>query len=66
MDIASFLAGAVLGGGLGALVAWLAGRVATARVLARLDAERQGSAEKLALLAQAESRLREAFGSLSA
>jgi DNA recombination protein RmuC len=66
MDIASFLAGAVLGGGLGALVAWLAGRVATARILARLDAERQGSAEKLALLAQAESRLREAFGSLSA
>ena len=66
MDIASFLSGAVLGGGLGALVAWLAGRVATARILARLDAERQGSAEKLALLAQAESRLREAFGSLSA
>ena len=66
MDITSFLSGAVLGGGLGALVAWLAGRVATARILARLDAERQGSAEKLALLAQAESRLREAFGSLSA
>ncbi len=66
MDITSFVSGAGLGLGVGALVAWLAGRVATARVLARLEAERQGSAEKLALLAEAESRLREAFGSLSA
>ena len=66
MDILSFLSGTALGLTFGALVAWLAGRVATARVLARLEAERQGSAEKLALLAQAETRLREAFGALSA
>jgi hypothetical protein len=50
MDIASFLFGVALGLVLGGLVAWLAGRVTTARILARLDAERQGSAEKLALL----------------
>jgi DNA recombination protein RmuC len=66
MDIGSFLFGITLGGAIGALVAWLAGRVATARILVRLEAERQGSAEKLALLARAESRLREAFSSLSA
>jgi DNA recombination protein RmuC len=66
MDIGSFLFGIAFGAATGALVAWLAGRVATARILARLEAERQGSAEKLALLARAESRLREAFSSLSA
>jgi DNA recombination protein RmuC len=66
MDIASFLFGVALGLTVGGLVAWLAGRVTTARILARLDAERQASAEKLALLARAESRLREAFSSLSA
>jgi DNA recombination protein RmuC len=66
MDIASFLFGIALGLTIGGLVAWLAGRVTTARILARLDAERQGSAEKLALLAQTESKLREAFSSLSA
>jgi DNA recombination protein RmuC len=66
MDIASFLFGIALGAAMGGLVAWLAGRVATARILARLDAERQGSAEKLALLAQAEHQLRDAFSSLSA
>jgi DNA recombination protein RmuC len=66
MDIASFLFGVVLGLAMGGLVAWLAGRVTTARILARLDAERQGSAEKLALLAQTETKLREAFSSLSA
>jgi hypothetical protein len=48
MDIASFLFGIALGGVMGGLVAWLAGRVTTARILARLDAERQGSVEKLA------------------
>jgi DNA recombination protein RmuC len=56
----------VLGLALGAVVAWLAGRVTNARILARLEAERQGSAEKLAVLAQAEARLRETFGALSA
>jgi DNA recombination protein RmuC len=66
MDIASFLFGIALGGVMGGLVAWLAGRVTTARILARLDAERQGSAEKLALLSQTETKLREAFSSLSA
>ena len=66
MDIASFLFGVAIGGAIGGLVAWLAGRVTSARILARLDAERQGSAEKLALLAQTETKLREAFSSLSA
>ncbi len=66
MDIALFLFGIALGLAVGALVAWLAGRVTTARILARLEAERQGSAEKLALLAQTEAKLREAFSSLSA
>jgi hypothetical protein len=55
MDIDSFLFGAALGLAVGALVAWLAGRIATVRILARLEAERQG-----------EARLREAFGALSA
>jgi DNA recombination protein RmuC len=66
MDIASFLFGIALGLVMGGLVAWLAARVTTARILARLDAERQGAAEKLALLAQTEVKLREAFSSLSA
>jgi len=66
MDIASFLFGVAVGLMMGGLVAWLAGRVTSARILARLDAERQGSAEKLALLAQTETRLRGAFASLSA
>jgi hypothetical protein len=44
MDIASFLFGIALGLTIGGLVAWLAGQVTTARILARLDAERQGAA----------------------
>jgi DNA recombination protein RmuC len=55
MDIASFLTGAALGLAVGALVAWLAGRIGTVRILARLEAERQ-----------AEGRVRETFGALSA
>ena len=47
MDIASFLFGVALGLVMGGLVAWLAGRVTTARILARLDAERQGSVSDL-------------------
>jgi DNA recombination protein RmuC len=66
MDITSFLFGVALGLVVGGLVAWLAGRVTSARILARLDAERQGSSEKLALLAQTETKLREAFSLLSA
>ncbi len=31
---------------MGGLVAWLAGRVTSARILARLDAKRQGSARR--------------------
>jgi DNA recombination protein RmuC len=55
MDIASFLFGAALGLAVGALVAWLAARVGNARILARLEAERQ-----------AERRVRETFSALSA
>lgn len=55
MDIASFLFGAALGLATGGLIAWLAGRITTVRILARLEAERQ-----------AEGRLRETFGALSA
>ncbi len=66
MDIGSFLFGIALGLAVGGLVAWLAGRVAIARILSRLEAERQGSDEKVALLARAEHQLREAFSSLSA
>jgi DNA recombination protein RmuC len=55
MDIASFLFGAALGIAVGALVAWLAARVGNARILARLEAERQ-----------AERRVRETFSALSA
>ena len=55
MDIASFLIGGALGLAVGALVAWLAGRIGTVRIVARLEAERQ-----------AESRVRETFGALSA
>ena len=39
MDIASFLLGAALGLTVGGLVAWLAGRIANIRILARLEAE---------------------------
>jgi DNA recombination protein RmuC len=66
MDVGSFLFGITLGLAVGGLVAWLAGRVAIARILSRLEAERQGSDEKVALLARAEHQLREAFSSLSA
>ncbi|HEY7480977.1 MAG TPA: DNA recombination protein RmuC [Gemmatimonadales bacterium] len=66
MDVTSFFFGIVLGLGAGAVIAWLAGRVTTARILSRLDAERQGSAEKLALLARTEAGLRDVFASLSA
>jgi DNA recombination protein RmuC len=66
MDVTSFFFGIVLGLATGAVIAWLAGRVTTARILSRLDAERQGSAEKLALLARTEAGLRDVFASLSA
>ena len=62
MDIASFLFGLAIGG----VVAWLAGRATTARILAQLEAERQGSAGKLAVLSDAEAKLRDAFAALSA
>jgi DNA recombination protein RmuC len=57
------------GAALGALLAWLAVRTRAsaerAALGATLAAERAASDEKLALLAQAESRLREAFDALS-
>jgi DNA recombination protein RmuC len=65
MDLGTFLLGALAGGVLGALVAWLACRTATARLATELDAERRAAAAKLALLDQAEARLRDAFASLS-
>ena len=49
MDIGSFLFGIALGA-----LLHVARRPGTARILARLDAERQGAAEKIALLSQAE------------
>jgi DNA recombination protein RmuC len=63
-------AGLVLGGAaLGALVAWLAVHARAAAEIATLNAtlvaERAMNEEKLALLAQAEARLREVFDALS-
>ena len=72
---------AILAGGVGLLIGWLAASAAAARAkaqlgadlaaeraasAARLEAERRLAAEKLALLKEAETRLREAFASLSA
>ena len=66
MDLGTLLLGAIAGTVAGALVAWLAGRTAVARLVTQLDAERRATGEKLAVLEQAETKLREAFASLSA
>ena len=60
------LLGLVLGIVAGGLVAWLAARGKIARLDERAAAERRAGGEKLALLAQAETKLREAFASLAA
>ncbi|HET6577550.1 MAG TPA: DNA recombination protein RmuC [Gemmatimonadales bacterium] len=66
MDLGTFLLGTLAGIAAGALVAWLAARAGIARLATQLDAERRATGEKLALLEQAETKLREAFASLSA
>lgn len=63
-----FIAGLALGLGAAVLVFfWVRGRSAAeiADARARLDAERRAGDEKLALLQQAEARLKDAFGALS-
>ena len=51
---------------MGALVGWLAGRPATARLQAALDTERTARAAQERIWTQAEQAFREAFSSLSA
>jgi DNA recombination protein RmuC len=60
------LLGLLLGTIAGGLVAWLAARGKIARLDERAAAERRAAGEKLALLSQAEIKLREAFASLAA
>ena len=60
------LLGLLLGAIAGGLVAWLAARGKIARLDERAAAERRAAGEKLALLEQAELKLREAFASLAA
>jgi DNA recombination protein RmuC len=60
------LLGLLLGGIAGGLVTWLAARGKIARLDERAAAERRAADEKLALLAQAETKLREAFAALAA
>jgi DNA recombination protein RmuC len=60
------LPGLLLGVMAGGLVAWLAARGKIARLEERAAAERRAAGEKLALLEQAELKLREAFASLAA
>jgi DNA recombination protein RmuC len=66
MDLGTFLLGTLAGIAAGALVAWLAARAGIARLATQLEAERRATGEKLAVLEQAETKLREAFASLSA
>ena len=66
MDLGTFLLGAIAGTVAGALVAWLVGRATVARLVTQLDAERRATGDKLAAVEQAETKLREAFASLSA
>jgi DNA recombination protein RmuC len=60
------LLGLLVGILVGGLVAWLAARGKIARLEERAAAERRAAEEKLALLGQAEIKLREAFASLAA
>jgi len=66
MDAFSLATGVTLGAVGGGVICWLLARQKTAALDAELQAERRGGAEKLALVEQAQSRLREAFASLSA
>jgi DNA recombination protein RmuC len=66
MDVPSLLLGIALGLVAGGIAAWLVGRGTTARLEERAAAERRAGEEKLALLEQAESKLRDAFAALSA
>jgi DNA recombination protein RmuC len=61
-----FLLGLLLGAISGGLVAWLAARGKIARLEERAAAERRAAGEKVALLEQAELKLRDAFASLAA
>ena len=66
MDVPSLLLGIALGVVAGGFAAWLVGRGTNARLEERATAERRAAAEKLELLDRAESKLRDAFASLSA
>jgi DNA recombination protein RmuC len=63
VELALFL---IIGLATGALVGWLGGRPAQARLRAELDKDRVVHAERLKVYAEAEGKLREAFQALSA
>src|ERR1700722_12318687 len=63
LELAFFL---IIGLATGALVGWLGGRPAQARLRAELDKDRVVHAERLKAYAEAEGKLREAFQALSA
>jgi DNA recombination protein RmuC len=66
MSISVLLVGIVIGAAAGGLIVWLASRTRVARLEERIDAGQRAAQEKLALLDQAEHKLRDAFSSLSA
>jgi DNA recombination protein RmuC len=66
MSISVLLIGIVIGAAAGGLIGWLASRTRVARLEERIDAGQRAAQEKLALLDQAEHKLRDAFSSLSA
>ena len=63
LELALFL---IIGLAIGALMGWLGGRPAEARLRTELDKDRVVHAERLKAYAQAEGNLREAFQALSA
>src|SRR5687768_13596177 len=66
MNLPTLLLGVAIGAAAGGLIVWLASRTRVARLEERIDAGHRASREKLALLDQAEHKLRDAFSSLSA
>jgi len=66
IELALLISTLVVGLAVGALVGWLAGRPALARVQSDLDADRAVHAERLKAYQGAETRLRETFQALSA